>query len=175
MKIALTIDSFSPSHGGGEGYAVNLARYLARCGHNVHVFARTGEAGEPPVSFHRVPAWKGSELVRVLSFALNCQKQLRGQGFDIIQGFGKTWTMNVFRPGGGVHRAWFRQNLRSMEGLAYRAYKGGERLLALKDPIFFCSRANSTAAPCCAASSPTPAWSKAISDAITRWIPGGSA
>lgn len=175
MKIALTIDSFSPAHGGGEGYAVNLARYLVRHGHEVHVFARTGEAGGLPVSFHPVPVWKGSELVRVLSFALHCQRQLRGQGFDIIQGFGKTWTMNVFRPGGGVHRAWFQQNLRSLEGPVYRAYKRGGRLLGLKDPVFFCSKAGSTAAPSCAASSPTPTWSRAISGTTTRWIPGGSA
>lgn len=174
MKVALTIDSFSPSHGGGEGYAVNLAQYLVRWGHEVHIFARSGESGELPISFHRVPVWKGSELVRVLSFALNCQRQLRGQGFDIVQGFGKTWTMNVFRPGGGVHRAWFQQNLRSMEGLAYRAYKRGERLLTLKDLVFFCSKAGSTAALSSAASSPTPAWWRAISGITTRWTLRGS-
>ncbi len=36
--------------------------------------------------------------------------------FDIIHGFGKSVHMDIFRPGGGVHRAWMAHNLRATDG-----------------------------------------------------------
>ncbi|MDP6560674.1 MAG: glycosyltransferase family 4 protein [Candidatus Binatia bacterium] len=146
MKIALTIEGFAPSQGGGEGYVVNLARQLARRGHQVHVFAHAGEAGDIPVTFHRVPMNKGSEVLRTLSFARNCRQQLREHDFDIVQGFGKTWGMDVFRPGGGVHRAWLGQDLKSIGNLPYRLYRRGQRLLSFKDTVFFFLKPGNTAA-----------------------------
>ena len=151
MKIALTIEGFSPARGGGEGYAVNLARQLARQGHQVHVFAHTGGPGDLPLTFHRVPMSKGSEVLRTLTFSRNCRQQIRKHNFDIVQGFGKTWEMDVFRPGGGVHRAWRQQDLKSIEPAVYRLFKRGQRLLSLKDTVFFSSKTDNIAVRACAA------------------------
>lgn len=164
MKIALTIESFSLMQGGGEGYAVNLARQLTEHNHQVHVFAHSGESGNLPVTFHRVPVRKGSEVLRTLSFAWGCRQQLREHDFDIVQGFGKTWGMDVYRPGGGVHRAWLRQDLRSTESPLYRLYRRSQRLLSLKDGVFFFLKAGNTAIHACVASLPTPGWSPITSD-----------
>jgi UDP-glucose:(heptosyl)LPS alpha-1,3-glucosyltransferase len=139
MKIALVIDSLSPTKGGGEGYAANFAKELALHGHKVHIFTRHWDSSFSPLSltFHRVPLFKGSELLRDLSFGFFCRRMMKAHSFDIIQGFGKScWYMDVYRPGGGVHRAYLRQNLLSMENPFYRYYRRVLRNASLKDLFF---------------------------------------
>jgi len=139
MKIALVIDNFSPAKGGGEGYAAHFARELAQHGHEVHIFTYAWDTSLTPLplTFHRVPTFKGLELFRVLSFGYYCQKMLREHSFDIIQGFGKScWRMDVYRPGGGVHRAYLQQNLLSLENPYYRYYRRILRAASLKDLVF---------------------------------------
>lgn len=138
MKIALVIDNFSPVKGGGESYAVHFAKELVQHGHEVHIFTRFWDTPFSPrlLAFHRVPTFKGSELFRVLSFGYYCQRLLKEHSFDIIQGFGKgCWHMDVYRPGGGVHRAYLQQNLLSMEKPYYRFYQRLLRATSLKDLV----------------------------------------
>jgi hypothetical protein len=40
MKIALVRKEFNELHGGAERYAVNLAKRLAKFGHDVHILRR---------------------------------------------------------------------------------------------------------------------------------------
>jgi len=139
MKIALVIDNFSPVKGGGETYAWNLARLLSSHGHQVHVYTSTVPRHPLPVNItiHQVPTIGRSELLRVLSFGYNSRRLLRNNRFDIIQGFGKScWYMDVFRPGGGIHRAYLQQNLLSLETPFYRLYRQLLRKTSLKDWIF---------------------------------------
>jgi UDP-glucose:(heptosyl)LPS alpha-1,3-glucosyltransferase len=137
MKIALVIDNFSPTKGGGEGYAAHFAQLLMEHGHEVHIFTRSGGNVIPPLILHSVPSIRGSELVQVLSFGYYSRKMLQRASFDIIQGFGKSsWYMDVFRPGGGVHRAYLQQNFLSMDNRYYRNYRRLLRAISLKDLIF---------------------------------------
>ena len=131
MKIALTIEDFRPSRGGGEAYAFGLARALAALGHEVHVFAaRIGDVPEG-VTPHVVAIY-GAPWRRT-AFALRCARMLadREGDFDLVHGLGKSIRMDVFRPGGGVHRAWQRQDPLSIEGRGRRLWRRVKGRLSL--------------------------------------------
>lgn len=119
MKIALTIEHFEPQRGGGETYCRNFARMLLKEGHEVHIFAVTHDEAEKGFIFHRVPL-PPRRLWRRYFFAVRAEKLVRQEDFDIVHGFGKSIYMDVFRPGGGVHRAWMAHNLRATHGLLPR-------------------------------------------------------
>ena len=123
MRIALTIEDFRAWRGGGEGYVDNLARALLARGHEVHVFAARFDAVPDGIITHQVPI--GHLLSKRVSFALRCARLLeKGRDdFDIIHGFGKSIRMDVFRPGGGVHRAWRQMEPRSVEGSGRRLWR----------------------------------------------------
>lgn len=132
MNIAFLIENFTAHHGGGEGYSRTLARSLAAHGHALHVFCI--EAGEAPgeVTVHAVRAPRHPQWLRARKFAENARRSLhqieaRGVTFDVVQGFGKCLGMNLYRPGGGVHAAWLRQDLASRPGPWQRALKRLER------------------------------------------------
>ena len=134
MKVALTIESFDPAKGGGEVYARNFTRALIRAGHEVHVYANRLGADEPGALFHRVPQTP-LHLFRRSAFARRVRQMLRKQSFDIIHGFGKSIYMDVFRPGGGVHRAYMEQELR-LAGSGIRAVAERVRqMLTLDDHL----------------------------------------
>ena len=116
MKIALTIEHFEPRRGGGETYCRNFARMLKNEGHEVHVFAFSWDERETGFIFHRISA-PPRKLFRRHFFALRAREMVMAEKFDIIHGFGKSITMDVFRPGGGVHRAWMEHHLRATPGV----------------------------------------------------------
>jgi len=111
MKIALTIEYFDPAKGGGETYARNFGRALLAAGHEVHVFTNAWDPEEKGFVYHRVP--KG-RLFRRYQFARRAARLVQAEPFDIVHGFGKSVYMHVFRPGGGVHRAWMIQELKAV-------------------------------------------------------------
>lgn len=115
MKIALTIEHFEPRRGGGETYCRNFARMLLNEGHEVHVFAFSWDESEKGFVYHRIP-FPPRRLWRRYFFAVRAEKLVKQETFDIIHGFGKSVYMDVFRPGGGVHRAWMDHNLRATAG-----------------------------------------------------------
>jgi len=115
LKIAITIEHFEPARGGGETYCRNFARMLLDRGHEVHIFAFSHDQSEKGFIFHRIPLPPGGVLRRYI-FARRAEKLVRRHTFDIIHGFGKSVYMDVFRPGGGVHRAWMAHNLRAAGG-----------------------------------------------------------
>ena len=114
MKIALTIEHLEPRRGGGETYCRNFARMLLRQGHEVHLFAFTCDPAETGFHYHPIP-FPAHGLLRRYRFAHRAEKLVRQHHFDLIQGFGKSIHMDVFRPGGGVHRAWMQHNLRAAD------------------------------------------------------------
>jgi len=113
MKVALTIEFFDPAKGGGETYARNFARALVRAGHEVHVYANAFGPPEPGFAYHPV-ATTPLKWCRRYAFATRVARLLRGTDYDIIHGFGKSVYMDVYRPGGGVHRAWMDHELRAV-------------------------------------------------------------
>lgn len=114
MKIALNIESFSASKGGGEGYANNFALQLVRNGHEVHVFSSLLKGHPAYITPHNVKIIRFPRFLRVLSFPYRSEKMLSKNTFDIIMGFGGTWFADIYRPGGGTERGWFIQNLDSI-------------------------------------------------------------
>ncbi len=113
MKTALTIEYFDPAKGGGETYVRNFGRALLAAGHEVHEITNEWNVAENDLVFHRVPT-RPMKLLRRWTFARRTAKMLQGESFDIIHGFGKSVYMDVFRPGGGVHRAWLEQELKAV-------------------------------------------------------------
>ena len=107
MRIALTVEDFRAWRGGGEGYAVSLARALMARGHEIHIFAAHLDTLPDGMIPHPVST-SGGIFSRRAAFARKCTQLLErdADGFDIVHGLGKSVTMDVFRPGGGVHRAW---------------------------------------------------------------------
>ena len=128
MKIALTIRDFRPERGGGERYAWRLAEAFAKRGHDVCVFAAEVSTLPDGVAAHRVPLGGGPKR---LAFARNCARMLEeceGE-HDVVHGFGKSLRMDVFRPGGGAHRAWMERDPLSVENpLARRLRRVRRRL-----------------------------------------------
>lgn len=115
MKIALNIENFSASKGGGEGYANNFAHQLFKNGHEVHVFSGLLNGHPEYTSPHKVEIVKYPKFMRVISFPYRSEKLLRSAEFDIIIGFGGTWFADIYRPGGGTESGWFIQNLKSID------------------------------------------------------------
>jgi len=119
MRVAITIERFDPALGGGERYCRNFARFLRNNGHEVHVFAYRLGPPEDGIFYHRVPPPPGGMWGRAL-FASRVERLVRRDKFDIVHGFGKSTYMDVYRPGGGVHRAWQAHRLRASRGLVER-------------------------------------------------------
>ncbi len=115
MKIAISIEHLEPRRGGGETYARNFGRMLLGQGHEVHVYSFSIDPAEKGFIHHplRQPAFN---MFRRHAFAMRAREELLKESFDIIHGFGKSVYMDVFRPGGGVHKAWMRHELRATDG-----------------------------------------------------------
>lgn len=119
MKIAISIEHLEPRRGGGETYARNFGRMLLSQGHEVHVYSFTIDPAEKGFIHHplRQPAFN---LFRRHAFAMRAREELQKESFDIIHGFGKSVFMDIFRPGGGVHKAWMSHELRATDGALAR-------------------------------------------------------
>ncbi|MEW5803100.1 MAG: glycosyltransferase family 4 protein [bacterium] len=128
MKIALIHKTFS-SYGGTERYITNLSGALLKAGHEVHIFANTW-ADADGIQFHRVPLWKFGKAVKILSFAWFARNLIEKTDFDIVQGFGKTVKQDIFRAGGGAHRAWMKESLMAIKNPFLRNLKYIKRVVS---------------------------------------------
>ncbi len=106
MKLAL-VHARSSWTGGTERYLAQLAAELVRRGHEVHVVCKT-HRGEPVAGAHyrflRAPALGGAW--RLWAFARAVERHVDAEGYDLVVGLGKTWTHDVLRLGGGLHRTY---------------------------------------------------------------------
>ena len=104
MKVAFLIHAFG-GLGGTEGYSVRLAEYLARCGDALDVYCVTADpAAVEATGVTVIPlSCSGRGWWRNVAFHRSCQA-LRLEGYDVVQGFGRSAGHSVYRAGGGVHR-----------------------------------------------------------------------
>jgi len=110
MKIAFLIRDYSPSRGGQERYLSRLIGALASAGNEVHVFAaRCEEGAGEGINFHRIPIARGGPFLKTISFILRGRRMLAGGGYDIVSGLTRFYPLDVYRMGGGLHRAWLRK------------------------------------------------------------------
>lgn len=128
MNIALIHKTFA-SYGGTERYITNLSKALLTAGHEVHVFANKWEEA-PGLHFHRIPMFKLGKTAKMLSFAWFTRDIVANTEFDIVQGFGKTVRQDIFRTGGGVHRAWMKESLIAIRTPFLRKIKYFSRILS---------------------------------------------
>lgn len=128
MKIALIHKTFS-SYGGTERYITNLSKALINVGHEVHVFANRWKPSDG-IHFHKVPMLKLGKTAKMLSFAWFTRGIAANMYFDIVQGFGKTVRQDIFRTGGGAHRAWMKESLVAIRSPFLRKLKYLSRILS---------------------------------------------
>lgn len=83
MKIALVVHDVGKQRG-HDRYVVELATALSKR-HDVHIFACTCEdIDRSVITFHRVPAFRWPDLLKMLSFLVTATWMLRKPDFDII-------------------------------------------------------------------------------------------
>ena len=82
MKIGLVCWHYLATKGGLERYALSLTTELMRQGHEVHVFANSGEIS-PGVHFHHVPVFPLSSPAKNLSFAFMAAKRTKAVELDV--------------------------------------------------------------------------------------------
>lgn len=130
LKIAFILDRYLPSRG-GESYFSWLAKELASRGHEVHIFATTGET-IPGMEYqlHQIPVLKYPHSLRIFSFLRNSARAIQQYDFDIIHGVGRTFAMNIFNPHGGVEKAYLKQEFSSITNRFYYGYKFLKRYLS---------------------------------------------
>ena len=128
MKIALIHKTFS-SYGGTERYITNLSKALLKAGHEVHIFANKW-VEDDAIHFHKVPILKLGKAAKILSFAWLTRDVAEKMDFDIVQGFGKTIRQDIFRAGGGSHRAWMKESLIASRNPFLRNLKYASRVLS---------------------------------------------
>jgi UDP-glucose:(heptosyl)LPS alpha-1,3-glucosyltransferase len=131
MKIALTDSHLDPARGGAQTYIRNFARRLVRDGHEVHVYAASPDAREKGILWHQVPVPPFSPL-RDYACALRTRDLLLKERFDVIQGFGSSVQMDVYRPGGGVRRALLEHEASAMDNPARRCWMQIRRATSLR-------------------------------------------
>lgn len=108
MKIALVRMQYTP-FGGAERHLDDLLRLLLNRGHEVHLFCKrwkSEEERQPGLHLHPVPVLSGLSFLKVWSFVLGVSRSMRGEGFDMVQSFDRTWTQDIYRAGDGCHLAW---------------------------------------------------------------------
>jgi UDP-glucose:(heptosyl)LPS alpha-1,3-glucosyltransferase len=110
MKIGLLIRDFLASRGGGETFAVNLARGLADAGHSVDVYAERGEQ-VPGAKVHLLPAGFGPRPFKALSFPGRARVALKDKDYDIIYALSRAHQGDIYRPGAGVYSFWLKQRI----------------------------------------------------------------
>jgi ADP-heptose:LPS heptosyltransferase/glycosyltransferase involved in cell wall biosynthesis len=135
MKVALLHKKYY-FYGGTERYITNLAAGLLDAGHEVTIFANTwGRPFDERINFRKIPILKGTKLFKLASFALMARLILRNESFDVVQGFGKTVKQDVFRTGGGCHKAWQKESLLSIKSPFLRKLKYINRLFSIRQWI----------------------------------------
>jgi UDP-glucose:(heptosyl)LPS alpha-1,3-glucosyltransferase len=126
VKIALIRKKYS-AFGGAERYVDSLVGHLLELGHEIHIFANKWESATHNLQtlrglnssatasetgglfFHRVPMIKGLSVLKVLSFAINVQRLIRKESFDVVHSFERTLHQDIYRAGDGCHKEWLIQ------------------------------------------------------------------
>ncbi len=131
VKVALLHKKYY-FYGGTERYIANLAKGLLNAGLDVTIFAnKWGKLFDERITFRKIPIIKGLKIFKLVSFTVMAHLILRKESFNIIQGFGKTIKHDIFRTGGGCHKAWQKESLLAIRNKFLRNIKYIRRLFSL--------------------------------------------
>jgi UDP-glucose:(heptosyl)LPS alpha-1,3-glucosyltransferase len=138
MKIALVRKDYTDKKGGAENYAVTLSRQLARLGHEVHIFAATADAPiRERIFTHIVPVPLVKTFAYHTAFARNCEKILRAEKFDIINGLSRICYEDIYRSGDPLFAHWLKSHKPSILDRLLGAVNPKEKaLLSLEKKVF---------------------------------------
>jgi UDP-glucose:(heptosyl)LPS alpha-1,3-glucosyltransferase len=118
VKLAFVHRRFGVD-GGTERFLESLARRLGERGHEVHVWAASVDpryVRTRVATFHRLPGGRG--LLGALALMAAAALAVRRPSYDAVLHLGRTGPGDVYRAGGGCHRAWFEHLLADASGLA---------------------------------------------------------
>ena len=102
MKIGLACRHFLSTKGGLEKYTMSIGTELVRQGHEVHVFAHSGER-VPGIRLHHVPLFPLSSPGKNLSFAYMAAKRISEFQMDVVQSMERLWYQDIFRASDGIN------------------------------------------------------------------------
>jgi UDP-glucose:(heptosyl)LPS alpha-1,3-glucosyltransferase len=119
MRIAFIIYNYSESKGGVERYAYNLAEYLSKEGDEIHIFCHRvfEKPGSERIILHTVPSFPFYSPLKHLFFARNVARVVKEDRFDIIHGFGRTYSQDIYRVGSGCHWEYLKSRYSSMDNI----------------------------------------------------------
>lgn len=102
LRVALTHTRLSYT-GGIEKYIWSLTNRLLEAGHQVHYIAdRFEELSHPGLTLHRAPMVRFPKLARVRSFNRAVNRVVAGLDVDLVHGFTKTDTQDIYTDGSGT-------------------------------------------------------------------------
>jgi UDP-glucose:(heptosyl)LPS alpha-1,3-glucosyltransferase len=73
-----------------------------RLGHEVHVFANTGEK-KPGIQLHHVPLFPLTSPGKNLSFAYMASRRISGFRLDVVHSMERIWDQDIFRASDGIN------------------------------------------------------------------------
>lgn len=134
MRVALVTFNYSESHGGVERYVATFARGLAARGHEVDVVCHRARVRThaPQIAVRRVPVTTWYSPLRYASFARNVAEFVRGERYDIVHSFGRTYSQDICRVGGGAHWEYLMRtdpSMRSALGRFFRRWNPRDRVI----------------------------------------------
>lgn len=104
MRIALVQRSFS-ERGGCERVGLGFARWLVERGHEVELWCASAEGAPEGARVRPVRAGGRGRIWKMLSLWRAVGRMERG-AVEVVFSFGRTPGHDVYRAGGGCHRAW---------------------------------------------------------------------
>jgi len=132
MKITIVCKYFSP-RGGAQTFLANFVRHLAGGGHQVRIIAMEIEGAPDGVDVHVVPLSKVFKGLRARAFAREVERLLEEDDSELTFGEQRLWGVNVVRPGGGVHKEYMKQIIKSYPNVFMRALKSVTKRLSIKE------------------------------------------
>jgi len=111
VRIGIIRGAFNP-YGGAEIFLGRFIKGLISRGHEVIVYSREWPETDG-IRLHRIKA-KGPSFLRPLSFALNAKKAVEADNPDVVIGFERTFTQDIYRAGDGSHREWLTRRARTV-------------------------------------------------------------
>ena len=119
MKIAIVHKNVI-SAGGAERYMRNLAVLFAEQGCNVSVYAAKCDiVNNPKIVFHKIKIIPFLPFLKILSFAINSEKEIKREKYDLIVGTGNVFYQDLYFLSGGVYSRYVWISL-----LKYRTFLG---------------------------------------------------
>ncbi len=137
MKIGLACRHFLSTKGGLEKYTMSISTELVRQGHEVHVFAHSGER-VPGIHLHHVPLFPLTSPGKNLSFAYMAAKRIAEFQMDVVQSMERLWDQDIFRASDGINPVQMEQRYPHPFVRGFKAITPRRQALTYLEKRIFC-------------------------------------